>query len=164
VFLGPPPHGGIPKRILPIPRSPIKTFTGKKTKGQLVRHGDYAIIANCRTKFPPCFEGYLEFSVAFKSFMYFHSTRYIYGVTALSGPSFPSEEAPILRLLLVYIPVFLRSFIYSAISRGTSNDVLRNSCWETLLQRLSYPARHLFWCVPFNASARRFKCMCTSLG
>jgi hypothetical protein len=106
----------------------------------------------------------LKFSVAFKFCMYFHSIRYIYGATALSGPSSPSEGAPILRLLLVSLLVFLGSFIYSAISRGTSNDVLRNSCWETLLQRLSYPARHLFWCVPFNASARRFKCVCTSLG
>jgi hypothetical protein len=65
--LPPSPHGGTPKRILPIPRNPIKTFIGKKKKGQLVRHGDYASIANCRTNFPLCFEGYLEFSVVFKS-------------------------------------------------------------------------------------------------
>ena len=65
-----PTHGGTPKRF-PIPRNPIKTLVGKKTKRQLVRHGDYASIASCRTKFPLYFEGYLEFSVGFKSFYVF---------------------------------------------------------------------------------------------
>jgi hypothetical protein len=146
----PPPHGGTPKRILPIPRNPIKTFTGKKTKGQLVRQGDYASISNCRTKFPLCFEGYLEFSVAFKSFYIFpfhplHLWRY----SPFWVPFFlrrRRHSSPSARLH----PRILKISYFCAISRGTSNDVLRNSRWETLLQMLSYPARHLCCCVSMH--------------
>jgi hypothetical protein len=39
----------------------------------LVKHGDYSSIANCRTKIPTIFEGYLELYAGFQNFIYvFH--------------------------------------------------------------------------------------------
>jgi len=48
---------------------PKKYENAKKTKSQLVEHGDYACIANCRTKVPRYFKKYLEFYAEFQNFI-----------------------------------------------------------------------------------------------
>lgn len=53
------PNLGIPKIIFHILRKPLPmtVFTGKKTKGQLLTHGNYPSTANRRTKLLATFRG-----------------------------------------------------------------------------------------------------------
>jgi hypothetical protein len=59
-------------------------------------------------------------------------------VLPIALPNFPLYFERNMKYFAVFKLSFL--FIYSAISRGTPNDVLRNPGWETLVQSLNIPS------------------------
>ena len=69
------PRTGIDRDVMksPDPKNNLshpKTYEiAKEIKRQLVQHGYYAFITNCRTKVPRYFEKYLEFYAEFQNFI-----------------------------------------------------------------------------------------------